>query len=99
MCAAVESSESEEDNIPEITVDEVHEIYLATIWMLSVRPVRHMNRFAPTTLLFQPDTRLFCHHGGHCRITNTDHISRYCHDLPQMVSGAKSSQNPLVKLK
>jgi hypothetical protein len=69
-------------------------VYSPFIWMLSVRPVRRLTHFSPLSLLFQPDTRLFCHHGPSCQM-NQEHQKMYSHDLPIFDSVA-TPQNPQV---
>ena len=70
--------------------------YRPSVYLISTRPVSHMNHFSAETLLFQPDTRLFCHHGSDCEVRNRYHRSRYNHVLPAVDSApAKTAHNPL----
>jgi pimeloyl-ACP methyl ester carboxylesterase len=65
-----------------ISPDVLSPHYSSQVWIISARPSRKMNRFARQTLMFQPDIRLFCHHGERCGIVNRGHWSRYCHTFP-----------------
>ena len=69
-------------------------VYSPFIWMLSVRPVRQLTHFSPLSLLFQPDTRLFCHHGPNCHM-NQEHHEMYSHDLP-IFDSVITPENPQV---
>jgi hypothetical protein len=60
-------------------------VYSSRVWMLSIRPVRRLSEFSPSSLLFQPDIRLFCPHGSACSM-NQDHQLMYSHELPNFES-------------
>lgn len=66
--------------------------YRSSIYLISTRPVSHMNRFSTETLLFQPDTRMYCHHGSDCAVRNKEHTVRYNHVLPAV--GATPPSTP-----
>jgi hypothetical protein len=69
-------------------------VYSRLIWMLSVRPVQRLTHFSPLSLLFQPDTRLFCHHGSNCQM-NQEHHEMYSHNLP-IFDSVVTPDNPEV---
>lgn len=65
------------------------------VWVISCRPVSHMKHFSEQTLMFHPDTRLFCHNGTSCTVSNARHLEQYCHLLPPKETTAeKTESNP-----
>jgi esterase/lipase superfamily enzyme len=68
--------------------------YSPHVWMISTRPTSTTNKFSKVTLLFQPDTRLFCHRGSSCEISTPQHLELYEHQLPAKITPAPTPENP-----
>ena len=69
-------------------------LYDHNVWIISCRRYRSMSQFASQVLLFQPDTRLFCHKGNACLIQHPDHMARYCHRIPVPQPCLATHSNP-----
>jgi hypothetical protein len=68
--------------------------YKSTVWAISCRPVSHTKHFSDLTLMFRPDTRLFCNKGQSCVVPNDDHHRMYCHALSNPKGASATPQNP-----
>eukprot|EP00927_Polykrikos_kofoidii_P064052 TRINITY_DN59064_c0_g1_i1.p1 TRINITY_DN59064_c0_g1~~TRINITY_DN59064_c0_g1_i1.p1 ORF type:complete len:405 (-),score=41.88 TRINITY_DN59064_c0_g1_i1:32-1246(-) len=66
MGTASSAADQEVDNFPPPRYD-------ASLWMASCRPVSSTRRFSKSTLLFQPDCRVFCLNGPNCRLLHGPH--------------------------
>lgn len=90
LCTSEASQSDGEDDIDELLL-WAGPTYDEGLWIVSTRQVSSMRRFNEKTIVFQPDSRLFCPKGRDCELYrqgDDEHVALYLHVSAKAISEA-----------